>query len=203
MTSDAPLIARHLYQVHWEELPKHRMWYLVLGILLILSGVIAISFYTLATVVSMIFIGVQLLLSGILLVVLAFKVQRWGGFFLELLIGVLYTVTGGLIIANPGAGALALTLLIAMFLLFEGIFRIVISLIERPPHWGWVFVLGVVNVLLGVMIWRQWPVSGLWLIGLFVGIEMLFNGWTLVMLSTAARHFGAETGLPKSEPAGA
>jgi uncharacterized membrane protein HdeD (DUF308 family) len=86
-------------------------------------------------------------------------------------------------------------LIIAMFLVFEGVFRIVAALVARYPHSGWVLFNGVITLLLGVMIWRRWPYSGLWVIGLFVGIEMLLNGWSLVMLSLAGRK------LPDQAPA--
>ena len=76
-----------------------------------------------------------------------------------------------------------LTLVIAMFLVFEGIFGSWRRLTARYPHWGWVMFNGIISLVLGIMIWRQWPYSGLWVIGLFVGIEMLLNGWSLVMLS--------------------
>ena len=85
-----------------------------------------------------------------------------------------------------------LTLLIAMFLVFQGVFRIVAALAVRYPHWGWVLLDGIVSLLLGILIWRRWPVSSLWVIGLFVGIEMLLNGWSLVMLSLAGRNLPEE-----------
>jgi uncharacterized membrane protein HdeD (DUF308 family) len=98
-----------------------------------------------------------------------------------------------MVVANPGATAVALTLLIAMFLIFGGIFRIVASISVRYPNWGWILLHGVVNVVLGIMIWREWPVSGLWIIGLFLGIELIFNGWSLVMLGFAARSLPDES----------
>ena len=107
--------------------------------------------------------------------------------------GVLYVVVGFMIVANPGSSALALTLLIAMFLIFEGIFRIAIAATVRYPNWAWLLLHGVVNLFLGLAIWRQWPYSGLWVIGLFVGIDMIFNGWTLVMLGLAAKRPSSET----------
>jgi len=88
----------------------------------------------------------------------------------------------------------SLTLIIAMFLLFEGLFRISV----RYPNWGWLLLDGVVSLMLGLMIWRQWPLSGLWVIGLFVGIQRILNGWSLVMLSLAVKNVPEEvesTGL--------
>jgi uncharacterized membrane protein HdeD (DUF308 family) len=118
----------------------------------------------------------------------AFACKAWGGFFVDLLTGILYTVAGFMIVANPGVAAVTLTLLLAMFLIFEGIFRVVVALVVRFPNWGWLLLHGVVDVILGICIWQSWPVSGLWVIGLFVGIDMLFNGWSLVMLGLAAKN---------------
>jgi uncharacterized membrane protein HdeD (DUF308 family) len=122
----------------------------------------------------------------------AFWHKRWAGFFLDLLTGILYVVVGWMMVTNPRESALLLTLIIAMFLIFEGVFRIVAALTARYPHWGWVLFNGVISLLLGIMIWRQWPYSGLWVIGLFVGIEMLLNGWSLVMLSLMGRKLSEE-----------
>jgi uncharacterized membrane protein HdeD (DUF308 family) len=140
-------------------------------------------------VASVLFFGWLMIAGGVMTCIHAFWKERgWGGFFIDLLTGILYVVVGFMIVANPGATAVALTLLIAMFLIFGGIFRIATSLAVRYPNWGWVLLHGAVNLLLGILIWRQWPVSGLWVIGLFIGIEMLFNGWTLVMLALAAKN---------------
>ena len=85
------------------------------------------------------------------------------------------------------ASAMALTLLMAMLFLIGGIFRIIVALAVPMHHWGWLLLSGVINVLLGVLIWRQYPWSGLWVIGLFIGIDLFFSGWSLVMLALTAR----------------
>ena len=108
------------------------------------------------------------------------------------LVGILYAVVGFMVVANPAATAISLTMLIAMFLLGEGIFRIVTALSVRYPNRGWMLLQGFVSLVLGIMIWRQWPVSGLWVIGLFVGIQMLFGGWSLVMLGLTAKNLPTE-----------
>jgi uncharacterized membrane protein HdeD (DUF308 family) len=103
------------------------------------------------------------------------------------LTGVLYLIAGIFLINNPVGAALGLTLLVAVCLLTGGAVRIVLSLLERFDGWGWVVMNGIVSVLLGAAIWRQWPLSGLWALGLFVGIEMLFSGLSWVMLALAVR----------------
>jgi uncharacterized membrane protein HdeD (DUF308 family) len=145
------------------------------------------------TLATMVFVGWLMIVCGVMEAAHACSCKGWGGFFIDLLTGILYVVVGFMVVANPGATAVALTLLIAMFLIFGGSFRIVVALVVRFQNWGWLLLHGVVNLLLGMAIWRQWPLSGLWIIGLFVGIDMLLNGWSLVMLGLAAKN------LPTSE----
>ena len=176
-----------------DELRKKWSWFLGLGIVLIVAGSVAIGSSFLTTIFSMVFLGWLMIGGGVLETIHAFGCKQWGGFFIDLLTGLLYIVVGFMIIANPGATALTLTLLIAMFLIFGGIFRVVISLIMRTHNWGWLLLHGAIDLLLGVLIWRQWPISGLWVIGLFVGIDMICNGWTLVMLGLMAKNMPNRT----------
>jgi len=162
-------------------------WFFVLGVLEIILGTIAIGASVVATVVTVVFFGWLLLIGGVISAVHAFWRKRWRGFFLDLVTGVLYAVAGFLMVAEPLAAAASLTLLIAMLLLIGGIFRIVVALSGHLEHWGWVLLNGVITAALGVMIWRQWPSSALWVIGMFIGIEMIFYGWSLVMLSLIGR----------------
>jgi uncharacterized membrane protein HdeD (DUF308 family) len=174
------------------ELRRHWGWYFALGIVLIVLGTIAIGATFVMTIASVFFFGWLLIVAGVMQAIHAFWHKRWAGFFLDLLTGILYVVVGWMMVTNPQGSALLLTLIIAMFLIFEGVFRIVAALTARYPHWGWVLFNGIISIVLGVMIWWQWPYSGLWVIGLFVGIEMLLNGWSLVMLSLMGRKLPEE-----------
>ena len=100
-------------------------------------------------------------------------------------------VVGIIIVANPGAGALVLTLVMAVFFMVAGLFRIITALVTRFPHWGWLLFSGLITLGLGLLIWRQWPLSGLWVIGTFIGIDMIITGWTWIMLSLAGRRLAA------------
>jgi uncharacterized membrane protein HdeD (DUF308 family) len=162
-------------------------WFLVLGIVEIILGTVAVGASVMATLVTVVFIGWLLLVGGVLSALHAFWRKGWRGFFLDLAMGVLYVVAGLMMVMNPREAAVTLTLLIAMFLLMGGIFRIIVALSGHLEHWGWVLLNGVITAGLGILIWRQWPLSGLWVIGLFVGIEMIMYGWSLVMLSMMAR----------------
>lgn len=167
-------------------------WFLALGIALIVLGVIAVGASVLVTFATVMVFGVLLVIAGIAQGVGAFWARGWTGFFLSLLVGIFYLILGLLFIRDPGGAALAMTLLLAAFLMVSGIFRMIGSLTFRLPSWEWMFVSGLINLLLGILIWAQWPFSGLWVIGLFVGIEMIFNGWTWVMIALAVRGLGTK-----------
>lgn len=170
-----------------EEVRRTWGWFLVLGVVLVLLGMMALGWSVLTTLVSVVIFGWFLLLGGVLSVVNAFLRRRWGGFFLELFAGILYAVFGLMVVGNPAVSAVALTLLIAVFLMIGGLFRILTALTVRFHHWIWVLLNGVISLLLGLMIWNQWPVSGLWVIGLFIGIDLIFYGWSLIMLAMTVR----------------
>jgi uncharacterized membrane protein HdeD (DUF308 family) len=174
--------------VGFDILRRNRGWFLALGIVQIILGMIALGSSVLATAVSVAVFGWLLLIGGVLSIGHAFWERQWNGFFVDLLTGILYAVVGFMMISNPLEAAVSLTLLIALFLLMGGIFRIVAALVGPFQHRGWLLLNGIVTLLMGILIWRQWPLSGLWVIGLFVGIEMIFYGWSLVMLGMAARN---------------
>ena len=178
-----------------EEFRKHSTWFLVLGIALVIVGMIAIGWAVATTIVSVIFLGWLLIIGGVLHVIHGFKHRPWSGFFINLLAGVLYAVAGLVMVANPALAAVTLTLLIAMILIVAGLFRLFVAFSTPLDHRGWLILNGVVSILLGVMIWRSWPVSGLWVIGMFVGIDMIFDGWTEIMLALSVRRTAAEAQL--------
>ena len=172
------------------RLQKEWWVFLLLGIVLILAGVACVAYPFFTTVGVMIFIGVTLMLAGVALIISAFWTGKWSAFILQILIGLLYAVAGFLVADAPVASAAIFTLMIAGFFVVAGIFRIVYSLMERFPQWGWVLFNGIVTLLLGLIIFKSFKqfqagesASVFWIIGLLVGIELVFNGWTWVMLS--------------------
>ena len=191
-----------LHLVGLQELRKNSGWFVGLGIALLVLGTIALGASMVMTIASVLLFGGILIVGGVLEAVHAFwREKGWGGFFIDLLTGILYVVVGFMLVANPAASAVALTLIIALFLMFGGIFRIVVALSVRFHDWGWLLLHGVIILLLGISIWRQWPLSGLWVIGLFIGIDMVFNGWSLVMLGLAAKKIPEEVVESASETA--
>ncbi len=174
-----------------QEFRHNWGWFLALGIILIIFGTIALGSSVFVTLASVLFFGWLLLFMGVIEAVQAFWQRKWGGLFLHLLGGILTAVVGLIIVANPGAGALVLTLVLAVFFMVAGLFRIMAALMMRFPHWGWLLVSGVITLVLGLLIWRQWPFFGLWVIGLFIGIDMIFCGWSWVMAALAAQRLPA------------
>lgn len=186
----ASLMDPGLYNKNFTSLPplrNHWGWFLALGILFIVLGFLAIGSAVLVTMTSMIFLGSLLLIGGVVQIGYTFGVRQWSGFFLSLLAGILYAVVGFFMIMHPAATALSLTLLLAAFYTIGGIFRLVTAASIRFEHWGWAVLSGIVKLALGLLIWMGWPDTGLWVIGLFIGIDLVFYGWFWVLLSLTAR----------------
>ena len=171
-----------------DVLQKGWGWLLGLGILLSVLGLVLIAAPALGTLAIDLLVGWFLIIGGIAQLVHAFMEKAWRGFLLELASGALYLVVGVLLVFYPIAGAQALTIFLAAFLLVEGFVRIAMAMRLRPAHgWGWLLFGGIVTVILALLIWSQWPASALWVIGLLVGINLLFTGWSLTMMAIAMR----------------
>jgi uncharacterized membrane protein HdeD (DUF308 family) len=193
-------LARRILRHEFEAIRTNWAWFLALGIILIVVGTIAVAMPFVASLATAVTFGALLLAGGIAQLVGAFWTRDWSGFFLSLLMGVLYLVLALFFLRDPGDALLAMTLLLACVLMVGGLFRIIGSLMYRFPHWGWTLVGGIINLLLGIMIWQQWPVAGLWVIGLFVGIDLIFTGWTWVMLALAVKNVQPQTTTSPSTP---
>jgi uncharacterized membrane protein HdeD (DUF308 family) len=170
-----------------EFLRGKSLWAIALGGALVLVGVLALAYPAITTVETAVVFGVLLLIGGALQMGVAVWVRGWGGFFLNVLVGLLYSFVGLVLIDRPALAAVELTLLLAVFMVAAGLFRVVAALSLRFSGWGWALINGGITLLLGVLIWRHWPGDGLWVIGTLVGIELLFSGWSLVMLGLAGR----------------
>ena len=176
-----------------DEARRNSGWFLVLGIALIVLGAVALGAAWLATLASVLLFGWLLIFGGLCEAVAAFWARQWSGFFLHVLAGVLNVVIGLLIVGHPVASAAGLTLLLAALFLTGGLFRVIAAAALRHPNWGWDVLGGGVTAMLGVLIWAEWPSSALWVIGTFVGIDLLFRGWAWVMFALAARQLPRRT----------
>lgn len=170
-----------------KQLKENSSWYLILGIGLVVLGTLAVFYSFFATLISVIYLGILVLCLGIFEGIKSFSINKWSSFLLHLFISILYCIGGIFIIANPELNAITLTLLLAIFFIVAGIARIVFALTQHIPHKGWVLFNGAITLLLGILIWQQWPYSGLWVLGMFTGIDMIFMGFTWIQLSMMAK----------------
>jgi uncharacterized membrane protein HdeD (DUF308 family) len=170
-------------------LGRHWWLYVALGLLSVVVGFLAISSKFIVTLLSVRVFGWLLLIAGASEVVHAIMVRRLRGFALHLVAAALYLLTGLFMLEDPVRAAAVLTLLLAASFLVGGFLRAVFSLVLRFPAWSWVLLNGVVDVLLGFLILNGWPESSLWVIGLFVGIDLIFHGVGWVMLGLGVRAY--------------
>lgn len=171
-----------------EGLKNSWGWLLVLGIIYVIIGIIMAGAPMAATYAIEVFLGFLLLIGGIISIVGSFFTGNWKSLVLVLLSGILYLIVGIMLLNHPVTGVLTLTILLAAFLLVEGFFKIVHSFQMKPaPNWGWLLVSGIASVILGIMIWGEYPESSTFVIGLLVGIYFIINGISLVMLSFALK----------------
>ena len=167
---------------------RHRWgWLLVLGISMVILGTIALFITPAATLGTVLVLGWLLVVSGIVEAIHSFSVRRWSGIFLHLIGGILGVLVGLLVVTHPVAGALAWTLLFASFFTVIGLFRLVAAIRLKFPNWGWAAFDGAVTLLLGLLLWIDWPGSGIWFLGFAVGISLLLRGWSYVMFAIAIR----------------
>lgn len=171
------------------ELQKNWGWLLILGILFIILGFIGLGSLFALTLASAFFFGILIIIGGAAQFVEALKCKGWKGVAFHVLIAVLYVVGGVFVIQDPLAASVMLTWVLAAVLIFAGILRIVMAIQMRSAG-PWVVPLlgGVISIILGGMILAQWPLSGLFVIGLFVAIELIVNGWSYIFIALGARN---------------
>jgi uncharacterized membrane protein HdeD (DUF308 family) len=172
---------------------KNWGWFLALGIVQIIAGTLAVGFVLSATLASIVTLGILLLIAGVAQTAAALLARDWDGFFLFLLLGLLYGVGGFLTIEHPLLATESLSLMLAVLFLLVGLFRIAFALIDHLPSWGWVLFNGVVTVLLGVATWRLGSRFGVRVLSMLVSIELIVNGVTWSVLAV-----GGRSGLARS-----
>jgi uncharacterized membrane protein HdeD (DUF308 family) len=172
-----------------ESLHAHWWVFLIFGIVSVIVGLLALSCAFSATMASVFVFGVLLVIAGMAEVFHAVMVRKLSGFALHLLAAALYLLVGLFMLEDPVQAALVLTLLLGAFFFVGGLLRIIFSLVARSPAWPWVVLNGVVDLILGVLILNRWPESSLWVIGLFIGIDLIINGWSWVALALEARTY--------------
>ena len=152
-------------------------WIVALGAVYVIAGLIALASVAMATVASVLVVGVMMIVAGVAEVINAFQIKSWGKFLLWVLLGVLYIVAGFVTFENPLLAAVLLTLILGASLVASGIMRIFLAFsMKRETPWIWVALSGAITLLLGLLILARWPVSSLYILGLFLGIDLVMAG---------------------------
>ncbi|MBM7045259.1 MULTISPECIES: HdeD family acid-resistance protein [Rhizobium] len=177
-----------------SEVPPSAMrdkwgWFVGLGMLLLICGGIALGNLFIATVASVFYVGMLMLIGGIVHLAHAFQVRGWEHILFWVLSGLLYTLAGVLAFANPLLASEALTLFLAIALLIAGTFRVWVGRKVKPESgWFWIVISGVATAIAGIAIALGWPVNSLWILGLFLAFDLIFQGWTLVAFGLFLRR---------------
>lgn len=167
-------------------------WIVALGVVYVIAGFIALGSIVMATVVSVFIVGVMMIIAGVAEVFHAFQIKSWGRFLMWGLLGLLYIVAGFMTFENPLLAAAVLTLLLGASLVASGVVRLFLafSMAHETP-WKWVALSGVITLVLGLVILAHWPVNSLYILGLFLSLDLIMAG---------ASWIGLGFGLHRPQP---
>ena len=174
---------------HFGELGKRWKWLLGFGVLTVVLGLIGLGMATFLTLASVVFYGVILLADGVIQFVQSFQSAGWKAKLWHILISLLYVFGGIIVIRNPILASGILTLLLAGAITAIGLMRIVMAIHMKGAFgWLWVLIGGIMALVLGILIFAKWPASSLIVIGTFISIELIINGWSAMTVALAARQ---------------
>ena len=160
-----------------EPLRAKSGWIIALGAVYIIAGLIALGSIAMATVATVFVVGIMMVIAGVAEVFNAFQIKSWGKFLLWIALGLLYIVAGFVTFENPLLAAALLTLILGASLVASGVMRIILAFsMKRETPWIWVLLSGAITLLLGLLILAHWPVSSLYILGLFLGIDLILAG---------------------------
>src|SRR5262245_550645 len=189
MTSTSGNLTTSAASPDLEPLHAKWGWIVALGVVYVIAGLIAIGSVLTATVVSVFLVGIMMIIAGVAEVVGAFQIKGWGKFLLWVLLGVLYIVAGFVTFQNPLLAAAVLTLILGVALIASGIMRIILAFsVQQEAPWIWVLLSGAITLLLGALVLARWPVSSLYILGLFLGIDLIIAGASWVGLGFGLRQ---------------
>lgn len=167
-------------------------WIVALGVVYAVAGVLALGSVVTATVVSVYFIGIMMIIAGVAEVFSSFQIKTWGRFLFWLLLGLLYIVAGFVAFTNPLLTAAGLTLVLGAALFVSGLVRIFLGFsMKHGTPWIWVVLSGAITLLLGLIILIHWPVSSLWVLGIFLGVDLLMAGIGWISVGLGLRRVAA------------
>jgi uncharacterized membrane protein HdeD (DUF308 family) len=163
-------------------------WIVALGIVYLIAGFVALGSVVSATVVTVLVVGIMMIVSGAAEVISAFQLKSWGKFILWVLIGLLYIFAGFVTFENPLLAAALLTLLLGVSLVASGIMRIILAFsMKSASPWLLVVLSGLITTVLGGIILAHWPVASLYILGVFLGVDLVFAGVTWIAVGLGVR----------------
>ena len=158
------------------------------GVILLIMGVLALVSPLVAGLSVTIMVGILLMISGVGQCFVAFKAGAFGKGLLMFVMGLLMTLAGLYMVTQPGAGMMSLTLFLVIYLVVTGVVEVIAAFQARPEEgWGWFLFSAIMTLLLGVMLWRQFPLSGIWAIGILFGVKMISSGSSLVFIGRSVK----------------
>jgi len=189
MTMSVEAAAQALREATREVVRRYSTWYLIQGILMALAGIVALIYPFVSTVALVLVLGWLLILSGIVQGISLIGAQNVPNFWLQLVSVVLSIIVGVLFLRRPGEAVVTLTLLLIVFFMVEGFAKLIFSLTIRPlPNWGWVFASGIIGILLSFYLLANVTTAAVWLLGVLLGILLIFEGVALSSLAWQVRR---------------
>jgi uncharacterized membrane protein HdeD (DUF308 family) len=174
-------------------------WIVALGAVYVIAGFFALGSIAMATVASVLVVGVAMIVAGVAEVFNAFQIKSWGKFLIWALLGVLYIVAGFVTFENPLLAAALLTLVLGASLVASGIMRSILAFsMKRDAPWIWVALSGVITLLLGLLILARWPTNSVYILGLLLGIDLIMAGTGWIAIGLGLRRGQALSRLPPS-----
>jgi uncharacterized membrane protein HdeD (DUF308 family) len=188
MTMSLDAAAQVMRDAMREKVRRHSLWYLVQGGVMILAGILALVYPVVSSFAAVFALGCLLIISGIAQGISLIDAREVPHFWLQLVSVVLSVIVGVLLIRHRGGGLLAITLLLIVYFMVEGISKVIFALTIRPfPNWGWVLVSGIVGILVALYLWASFPVTAIWLLGVLLGIQLICEGAALGYLAWQVR----------------
>ncbi|MFY9841050.1 MAG: HdeD family acid-resistance protein [Xanthobacteraceae bacterium] len=189
MTMSVEAAAQTLREATREVVRRYSTWYLIQGVLMVLAGIVALVYPFVSTVALVVVLGWLLILNGIVQGISLIGAQNVPNFWLQLVSVVLSIIVGVLFLRRPGEAVVTLTLLLIVFFMVEGFAKLLFSLTIRPlPNWGWVFASGIIGILLSFYLLANLTTAAVWLLGVLLGIQLIFEGVALSSLAWQVRR---------------
>jgi len=189
MTMSVEAAAQALREATQATVRRYSTWYLIQGVLMALAGIVALIYPFVSTVALVVVLGWLLILSGIVQGISLIGAQNVPNFWLQLVSVVLSIIVGVLFLRRPGEAVVTLSLLLIVFFMVEGFAKLLFSLTIRPlPNWGWVFASGIIGILLSFYLLANLTTTAVWLLGVLLGIQLIFEGMALSSLAWQVRR---------------